>query len=296
MPSVARRSPASASSVERVQAADRWPAPGGTGRTGARSRSRPATGRRRAPGAGPRRRPRPARRSAARSGRVSSTCRPASRSASVSARFTRTARVPPRLGGGQVEVAPGRGRDQPPVAVADQVRGVVAVHARPVGSAEEEVRPVGQRVRARVQRPHAGVRGVEEARPGVGGGQQQVVAVADRVALPGGDEAQVAQARARRSRRSARRRCPIRPGPRAGPAQKASSRVSTRSSRSTRPRARQPSASWVSTVRCAPVRVSASRSGAGGAADPSAGCGGWWSPRRRPPRDRCGRTTRRTTP
>ena len=79
----------------------------------------------------------------------------------VSARVAAT--VAPRCAG--VEVAPRAGRQQPAVAVAQQVAGVVAVHPGPVGAPEEDVAAGGSASGRRVELPHRGVGGVEEARP-----------------------------------------------------------------------------------------------------------------------------------
>ena len=93
-----------------------------------------------------------------------------------------------------VEVAPGARGDQPPSAVADQVGGVVAVHARAARPPEEQVGAVLRKPALGVQRPDARVGGVEEAGPGRGRGEEQSPAVAHGRAVGLAHEPDVAQA------------------------------------------------------------------------------------------------------
>ena len=108
-----------------------------------------------------------------RSGRVSRTCRPVSRSASDSASVTATdasRRFRPVCPSKSPQVLVATSHR---AAVADQVRGVVAVHARPARAPEEQVGAVLGQPAVGVQRPDARVRGVEEAGAGGGRGEQQ---------------------------------------------------------------------------------------------------------------------------
>ena len=100
----------------------------------------------------------------------------------------------PAPAGVPVEVAPGARGHQPATAVSNQVGRVVAVRARLVGPPEEQVGAVLEHPPFRVERPDAGVGGVEEPRPGVRGGEQQPVAVADGGAVGLAHQPDVAQA------------------------------------------------------------------------------------------------------
>ena len=144
----------------------------------------------RAPGAGPTRRPSAARRSGSASGRVSSRWRPVSRSAVVSRqrRPTRTRRAGVRSKSPQVLVAtshrsPSRSRW---VAWSPNAPGR---SGRRKNRSERWV----QLERRRVELPHRGVCGVEEARPGAGRGQQHPPVEAVRRPVGVADQPDVAQ-------------------------------------------------------------------------------------------------------
>ncbi len=128
---------------------------------------------------------------------VSSTCSPWRRSTEPSTRRQRHPQrrraVAGRARRRLLEVAPRAGRHQPPVAVAHDVGGVVAVRAGTVGPAEEQVCGVPQVQRVGGEPPQAGVAAVEEAGSGRRGAQPQVPAVAHGAAVGVADEPQVAQ-------------------------------------------------------------------------------------------------------